>query len=198
MPGALPERYPADPEGTRVARRGRGKEGTQGVLPKSEVLTRTGKQGASLKCYQCNGAGHKARECPNGKVETKKEGQRCHKCGGVGHWATACPTANTSRPEGGRSGNHSQEAAAGKRQSLGWIRESQPRRDLNRRTPGTEDEGENTFGTESGTQEGSIYIQETEAGSYSSAKEGSGEENSVLRGVKKGLTAAKQGRREAG
>ena len=37
-------------------------------------------------------SGHIARDCPNNRLETKRNGQRCHKCGGNGHWASACPS----------------------------------------------------------------------------------------------------------
>ena len=69
-----------------------------------------GTQTSTLKCYQCQGTGHRARECPNQRLETKKEGQRCHKCGGVGHWASACPTVRGKREEEMATKNTHQEA----------------------------------------------------------------------------------------
>ena len=55
------------------------------------------------RCYECNGMGHRARDCPNRNLETKKNGQRCHRCQGVGHWASACPTLGKAgeKREGG-------------------------------------------------------------------------------------------------
>ena len=66
-------------------------------LRRRETRRDPGTQGTVQKCYACLGTGHKARECPNQRLETKKEGQRCHKCGGVGHWASACPTVKWKR-----------------------------------------------------------------------------------------------------
>ena len=77
-----------------------------------------------IKCYGCGGEGHRARECPNGRLETRRDGQRCRRCGGIGHWATACPTqvnyeANASKESAGKEAKH--EVLTAKRQGNGKV-----------------------------------------------------------------------------
>lgn len=67
------------------------------------------------RCYQCNGVGHLARDCPNVHQAAKRDGQRCHKCGGMGHWASACPTS-------GKQGNVERGPGQFKRESQSGYR----------------------------------------------------------------------------
>ncbi len=66
------------------------------------------RENREIKCHNCSGIGHIARDCPNSKLDKLRNGQRCHKCGGYGHWASACSSReargteeNHARPGGG-------------------------------------------------------------------------------------------------
>ena len=59
---------------------------------KGRNIAALGGQAVPGRCFECSGLGHRARDCPNRRPETKKNGQRCHRCQGMGHWAGACPT----------------------------------------------------------------------------------------------------------
>lgn len=41
-----------------------------------------------MKCFNCGGYGHKARDCPSG---SQKRESVCYKCGQPGHKAFECP-----------------------------------------------------------------------------------------------------------
>lgn len=84
------ERRAIDPEGRwRHARDNIGRSQPQGSW-QQQNSRQTG--GNENRCYHCNGSGHLARNCPNVRLDSRRNGQRCHRCGGVGHWASACPT----------------------------------------------------------------------------------------------------------
>lgn len=64
-----------------------------------------GNNSREIRCYKCNGSGHISRNCPNARLEARRDGQRCHRCGGLGHWASACPTppSNENRQRYGQT-----------------------------------------------------------------------------------------------
>ena len=39
----------------------------------------------TLVCHQCQGRGHRAKECPSRDMATRRDGSRCRKCRGLGH-----------------------------------------------------------------------------------------------------------------
>ena len=58
-----------------------------------------GGSAAPVKCFECSGTGHRAKDCPSADPATKREGHKCHRCGGAGHWAPACPTGREQQAE---------------------------------------------------------------------------------------------------
>lgn len=46
----------------------------------------------TLVCHQCQGRGHRVKDCPSRDLATRRDGSRCRKCGGLGHWASSCPS----------------------------------------------------------------------------------------------------------
>jgi hypothetical protein len=44
----------------------------------------------SIKCYNCNGQGHLAKDCRKPKKTTSKDDATCYNCDQKGHYATEC------------------------------------------------------------------------------------------------------------
>ena len=90
---------------------GKGAETNKGVPGGARSQQGQGKTNFSkflelLVCHQCQGKGHRAKECPSRDMAARRDGSKCNKCGGLGHWARSCPTL---RP-GGNSYNFKKEA----------------------------------------------------------------------------------------
>ena len=95
--GWLPMDYTPFREGERAKadyRLNKGSNGdkTSGQFGQTRASVARSTNSKEVKCFVCEGSGHIARDCPNNRLETKRNGQRCHKCGGNGHWASACPS----------------------------------------------------------------------------------------------------------
>ena len=81
----------------RLGQAGKGAEankGTQAATRNSAEVENTNfyKLREALVCHQCQGKGHRAKECPSRDLATRRDGSRCRRCGGVGHWARSCPS----------------------------------------------------------------------------------------------------------
>jgi len=81
--------------------------------------TRPGASNRKIKCFNCQGIGHRAAECTAAKKErnggaeagspVKAAGRKCFKCGQVGHMKTNCPSLTkavdkTAKGEGNGGG----------------------------------------------------------------------------------------------
>lgn len=64
----------------------------------------------ALVCHQCQGKGHRAKECPSRDLATRRDGSRCRKCGGLGHWARACPSPSPQWAQRGETQQRQQTA----------------------------------------------------------------------------------------
>ena len=65
-----------------------------GVSPGQQGQDKTNfnKFSETLVCQQCQGKGHRAKECPSRDLAARRDGSKCNKCGGLGHWARSCPS----------------------------------------------------------------------------------------------------------
>ena len=46
----------------------------------------------TLVCHQCQGQGHRVKDCPSREMTARRDGSKCNRCGGLGHWARSCPS----------------------------------------------------------------------------------------------------------
>ena len=64
----------------------------------------------NLKCAECGGLGHEAKDCPTTSPATRRDGITCHRCGGKDHFSRDCATEGkpTTKGEAGRKKENSE------------------------------------------------------------------------------------------
>jgi len=70
-----------------------------------------------VRCYQCQGYGHMARECTAEPINAQG-GTKCYNCGGMGHFSKECPTPRRVRAQAAPPSPMNSDNGRGSRENL--------------------------------------------------------------------------------